>query len=167
MALVGKILVWGVAAVLLLFVAWHIFIALRIGALEQANAQRVDFGTLALTSKPNQYLLAPTGTTTAQPHGQAPVFAAPPEQLRDALLAVIEGAPRTRVLEKSADGMAFTAVQQTALMRYPDIISVEVRPADGGSTLLVYSRSLFGHSDLGANKARVDGWLEQVRARLS
>jgi uncharacterized protein (DUF1499 family) len=37
---------------------------------------------------------------------------------------------------------------------------------DGGSTLAVYSRSFYGRSDLGANKKRLDAWLEQLAARL-
>jgi uncharacterized protein (DUF1499 family) len=50
-------------------------------------------------------------------------------------------------------------VQYTRLMRYPDTIDVEILPAEGRSTLAVYSRSLVGRKDFGVNHARLRRWL--------
>lgn len=167
MALVGKLTVWVIGTVAVLFVGWQVFITVRIGAIEQENAGPVDFQTLQLGWKPNQFLVAPAGATPAAPHAVAPVFAVPPERLRDALVSVIEAEPRTRIVQRSEDGMRLTAVQQSRAMRFPDFVSVEVRPAEGGSTLLVYSRAVFGVRDFGVNQARVEDWLAKLRARVA
>ncbi|MBC7433421.1 MAG: DUF1499 domain-containing protein, partial [Rubritepida sp.] len=51
-------------------------------------------------------------------------------------------------------------VERSALLNYPDIIVAEAVPGpQGGAGLFLYSRSLFGWSDLGVNRARVDRWL--------
>ena len=166
MALLGKILIWGAVALVALFAGWHAFLAVRGGALEREWGKPVDFATLELGWKPNQFLVAPPGATKAQPHAPAPVFAAPPEALRDALLSVIAAEPSATVLERSADGLAFTAVQRTRLMRFPDFIAIEIRPVEGGSTALVYSRSVFGVRDFDVNRMRVERWLAAAQARL-
>ncbi|WP_162937354.1 DUF1499 domain-containing protein [Indioceanicola profundi] len=166
MELAGKILAGTAVTLLTLFIAWQIFIAFRIGALEREYGGLLDFSNFQLSWKPNQHLLAPAGATAASAHGEAPLFAVAPEKLRDALLAVVEGEPRTRIVSRSGDSMAFTAVQQTALMRFPDFVSMEIRPVDGGSMLLVYSRAVFGVRDFGVNQKRVEDWIARVRARL-
>ena len=54
-------------------------------------------------------------------------------------------------------------VERSGLMNYPDIIVAEaVAGPQGGAGLFLYSRSLFGWSDLGANRARVDRWLSAL-----
>lgn len=166
MTIVLKILIWGGVAVAVLFIGWHAYVAAMAGSLEREWGKAVDFTALELHWKPNQFLLAPPGTTKASPHAAPPVFAVPPERLRDALLAVIGDEPSAKVLERSADGMIFTAVQRTPLMRYPDFISLEVRPVEGGSTFLAYSRSVFGVRDFDVNRKRIERWLAAVRTRL-
>lgn len=49
-----------------------------------------------------------------------------------------------------------TYVVKTPLIGYPDYISARVSDADGAARVQLYSRSRFGDSDLGANKARVE-----------
>jgi uncharacterized protein (DUF1499 family) len=51
-------------------------------------------------------------------------------------------------------------------MNYPDIVVAEVAPTGGGTGLWLYSRSLVGWSDLGANRARVMAWIEDFENRL-
>ena len=57
-----------------------------------------------------------------------------------------------------------TYVQRTRLMGYPDAISVQVHPTDeaGQVAIDIFSRSRFGHSDMGVNAARVERWLSQL-----
>ena len=51
-------------------------------------------------------------------------------------------------------------VQRSRLMRYPDTINVKVVALpDGGSTVLIYSRSQLGRSDMGVNRARIERWI--------
>ncbi|WP_114391593.1 DUF1499 domain-containing protein [Oleisolibacter albus] len=153
---------WGLGALALLYLLWRLVLLGRMPGLCRRHGQLVDFATLVPSWKPNQYLLAPPGTTTAQPQAEAPRYAVPPERLRDALVRIIEAEPRSRILERSGDGLRFTLVQTTALMAYPDFAAVEVRPAPGGSTLLIYSRAVFGIRDFGVNGKRVQGWLGKL-----
>ncbi len=162
----GKVLIWAAIGLVGLFIAWHAYVAVQAVSLEREWGKPVDFATLELGWKPNQFLVAPPGATKSQPHAEAPVFAAPPEAVRDALLAVIAAEPSTKVLARAADGLVFTAVQRTALMRYPDFVSVEIRAVDGGSTALVYSRSVFGVRDFDVNRMRVERWLAATKAKL-
>jgi uncharacterized protein (DUF1499 family) len=132
------------------------------------HAEPIDFANLELASSPNQYLVAPAGATPkAKPDAVSPVFAVPVDTLRDAVLAVTAEAPRFKVLDRSPDGMRMVLVQRSAILRFPDYINVEILPAgQDGSTLAVYSRSRFGYSDLGVNRARVEALLADVRRRV-
>lgn len=59
-------------------------------------------------------------------------------------------------------------VQRTAIMHFPDTISVRfIDLGPGKATLAIYSRSQIGYSDVGANKARVLRWLALLQARAS
>jgi uncharacterized protein (DUF1499 family) len=132
----------------------------------------VDFAGLERKASPNQYLVAPDGLTPrAKPDMESPVFSVPPDRLRDAFLAVIAEAPRTTLLNRSADGLRLTLVQRTALLRFPDYIDVAVQPAPGGngdgSTIVIYSRSRFGYSDLGVNRKRVEDWMAALKTRAA
>ena len=95
----------------------------------------------------------------------------PPDRLREAFLAVAAEAPRTKLLNRSADGLNLTLVQRTALLRFPDYIDVAIQPAPGGdggsSTIAVYSRSRFGYSDLGVNRKRVEDWMAALKTKAA
>jgi uncharacterized protein (DUF1499 family) len=121
----------------------------------------IDFASLERKPSPNQYLIAPDGATPrAKPDAVSPVFTIAPERLRNAFLAVTAEAPRTKLLEKSADGLRLSLVQRSAILRFPDYIDVSILPAGGdGSTIAIYSRSRFGYSDLGVNQRRVEEWM--------
>ena len=74
--------------------------------------------------------------------------------------AIIRGSPRTRVVAGSvADGMV-TYVTRTRVMGFPDYTTVQ----QDGNMLEIYARLRFGRSDLGVNKARVEGWLDALQA---
>jgi len=54
-------------------------------------------------------------------------------------------------------------VQRSRLMGFPDTINVKVVPvADGGSAVLIYSRSQLGKEDMGVNLARVKRWVDLI-----
>jgi len=69
--------------------------------------------------------------------------------------AVIQATDRTTVLAGSvSDGMV-TYITRSKLMGYPDYTTVR----QSGARVEIYARSRFGRSDIGVNKARVEGWL--------
>ena len=131
----------------------------------------IDFASLERKASPNQYLIAPDGATPrAKPDSESPVFGVAPDQLRDAFLAVTSEAPRTKLLNQSADGLRLSLVQRSAVLRFPDYIDVSILPAavDGdGSTIAIYSRSRFGYSDLGVNQRRVEEWMTALRRKAA
>jgi len=53
------------------------------------------------------------------------------------------------------------------VFNFPDLIMAQVTPATpDSSTLIIYSRSLYGHSDLGVNRKRVETWLAALQTKL-
>lgn len=88
------------------------------------------------------------------------VFALPPAVLAARVEALALGWPRTRRLAGAPAEGWMTYVTRSALWGFPDYTSVRVLPAgDGGASLVALARARFGHSDLGVNRARLDGWL--------
>ena len=82
-----------------------------------------------------------------------------PEAVLAALDAIARATPRTRrVAGSPVEGMV-TYRTRSALWGFPDYATVAVAPAGTGTRLLVHSRLRFGTSDLGVNRARVEGWL--------
>lgn len=64
-----------------------------------------------------------------------------------------------------------TYVQRSALFGFPDYVSVRFvsleRSAESPfSTLVIFSRSRLGQSDLGVNERRVTSWLDQLESEL-
>lgn len=59
-------------------------------------------------------------------------------------------------------------VARSLIFNFPDIIWAQVRPAGAGnSELLLYSRSLYGRSDFGVNRRRVETWLAAVATAVT
>lgn len=113
----------------------------------------VDPAKAVRTGKPNDYLLADGGDRPAISVDETP----------EAVLARLDAAamaePGVTRLAGSVETGRVTYVQRTRLMGYPDAISVFAVPEGEGARLSLYSRSRYGHSDLGVNKARVERWL--------
>lgn len=92
-------------------------------------------------------------------HGVKRLVVAGPDGLAR-LDAIIRAAPRTRVLAGSVGDGMITYVSRTRWMGFPDYTTV----LQEGDLLKIYGRLRFGRSDLGVNKARVDGWLAALKA---
>ena len=56
---------------------------------------------------------------------------------------------------------------RSTLFNFPDLIMVQVMKADpDSSTLIMYSRSVYGRSDLGVNRQRVATWLAALQTKI-
>ncbi len=120
----------------------------------------VDWPSLRRPSSPNTYLMAPPGFTSAAADATAPSFNMPIETLMQRWDAMIARQPRVAKKAKTDDGLQIDYVQRTLFMRFPDWITVRFIPAGRDrATLAIYSRSVYGYSDLGVNKARVQSWV--------
>jgi len=117
---------------------------------------QVDFKSLVRPKSPNTYLAGIPGHTSAALDQEAPIFKCSIEQLMAKWNELITSMPRVEKLDDlDADGQR-TFVHRTALMRYPDILTVRFLDLGGEeSSLLLYSRSQYGYSDIGTNRRRV------------
>ncbi len=127
----------------------------------------IDFATLELAQSPNQFLVCPAEFCRAKPHRVAPVYEIPATVLREAWFKVVSREPRITMLANDDPLLEAEFVQRSNVFKFPDRITVRFLPLAGGrSTLAVYSRSVFGYTDLGANQRRVERWLRNLGKEL-
>jgi uncharacterized protein (DUF1499 family) len=128
----------------------------------------IDFHTLKLTWRPNQYLVLPEGyAAEAKPHRASPVFATGAEPVLEALKRIALAEPRTELVSEDRARHQLEFVQRSKTFRFPDTITVEAVPVGaGGTALAVYSRAKLGIRDFGVNRARVERWLAALAAAL-
>ena len=78
------------------------------------------------------------------------------------LEAIALATSRTRVL---AGGGEFTTYEtRSAVFGFPDYTSVRIRSDGTGSLVTGFARAQYGRSDLGVNRARLDGWFGALAA---
>ncbi len=135
--------------------------------LKHVKRPEIDFPSLRLTRKPNQFLMAPEGLCSGRVHAKSPVFTLPVHELRAKLEAL---ALATENLEKLSDrdlgeGRSQSEfVKYSNLVGYPDTITIEyLELKDGNSTLAVYSRAHYGYRDFGVNARRILRWMAELK----
>lgn len=124
----------------------------------------IDFQGLELHDRPNQFLVCPDGLCSAAvPHLKSPAFDIPAEQLFSQFQSMALNQQDVKRLKYHEADLKADFVQRTKTMRYPDIVTVQAIPFDeNSSTLAIYSRSVFGHSDFGVNEKRIRHWLNEL-----
>ncbi len=127
----------------------------------------VNFEAIERTGKANDYLVYPHGSSSSVPDEFSPVFEVPVMQLRREWIAVVGRQPRT-TWSQGGDDPQIQFVQRSRLMNFPDLITVRFYDlGENRSTLAIYSRSLYGYYDLGANRRRIKSWLLELERRVS
>lgn len=76
---------------------------------------------------------------------------------------IIRDTPRTTVLAGTPEEGMVTYITRSRLWGFPDYTTVEARPG----AIVIHGRLRFGSSDLGVNRARVEGWLAALAAGRS
>ncbi len=162
-----KALKYGVTGIAVIVMA---LVALRLtawwdGLLPPGDHRAVRFETLVLTSKPNQYLVCPPDLCTeAKAHQESPQFDRTADDLRAAFETVVLGSEAVTKMAESEDTL--DVVARTPFVRWPDWVTVRFIPlGENRSTLAIYSRSVYGRSDFGANKRRITNWLARLSAQ--
>ena len=160
-----KHLGWAVPAIAILLVVEG-------GALKSifgvGDIPRINFAALERTPKPNQFVVCPPGLCPAKVDLDSPTFEVHVERLETAWHEIASAEPRVELADKDDARRLRNYVQRAAIMRYPDIITVQFMPdKGGGSTLAIYSRSVYGYSDFGVNKRRVTNWLAKLQNKLA
>lgn len=153
--------------VFLVIVAVGLFVSDRERALEfmfgPMDNSPINFASLTLTEKPNQFLVCPANFCSAEPMLEISDFPVSVAELRARWQAVIAQAPRVELIAQDEAEQQYDYMQRSDLMRFPDTITVKfISLGESRSTLAIYSRSHYGYSDLGANQARIEGWLSAL-----
>ena len=73
---------------------------------------------------------------------------------------IIRATPRTTLLSGSPESGMVTYITRSRLWGFPDFTTVEARPG----AIVIHGRLRFGSSDMGVNRARVEGWVAALAA---
>jgi uncharacterized protein (DUF1499 family) len=135
----------------------------------------MDLAHIERPATPNTALAAPAGFRPA-PDIETPIYPVDPDRLLQTARRVAAEQPRTYL---AADFPALRQVHyvaRSALFNFPDLITVQVAPAapdaaanpagHPAATLVLWSRSVYGRSDLGVNRKRLAAWLAALDAEL-
>ncbi len=125
-----------------------------------------DAARIVRQASPNTALAAPAGFAPA-PDLPTPTYAVPPARLFALVRAVAAAEPRTFPAAEDTARLQAQWVARSVLLNFPDIVAAQVLAGgDGGSRLILYSRSVYGYSDLGANRRRLRAWLAAIAAAV-
>ncbi len=127
----------------------------------------MDLNHIQRPASPNTALAAPAGSEPV-PDVVTPVFPVPASRLYAGLITMAAAQPRTFLaVEYPAERQAHFVARST-VFNFPDLIAAQVSEAGADHSMLVlYSRSVYGYSDLGVNRRRLDDWLVALRARFN
>lgn len=127
-----------------------------------------DLATLVRPSTPNSYLVCPRDRCAAAADEEGPVYVVSATALRAGVRDILSAESRVELVGDEVDIFRLVFVQRSRIFRFPDTVTVQIFPlSDGTSALAMYSRSNYGRSDLGVNKARVRRWIGLIDARFA
>ena len=160
---------WYVALALVVVAGAAALFIYRSGVGKEAH---LDPATAIPPSTPNWAMALPVGAEIGQLRTQdAPLWAATPLELIEAFETIALAQPRVeRLDDEFGDPLWRSYVQRSKLIGYPDYISVRAveigSPEGARASLMIYSRSVYGHSDMGVNGERVSEWLGALEQTL-
>jgi uncharacterized protein (DUF1499 family) len=126
----------------------------------------MDVAHIIRPSSPNTALAAPQGFSP-RPDIVTQPYQVSPDRLFALMQAVAGSEPRTYQAALFPGQLQIHYVARSAAFNFPDLIMVQVRN-DGPdrSGLIIYSRSVYGRSDLGVNRKRIESWLAALLTKL-
>src|SRR5262245_37660892 len=125
------------------------------GAAGLPTPRLLDMHHVERPASPNSALAAPAGTHPP-PDIVAPPFPAAAPELYAAVIGIAAGQPRTVLAIEYKPKRQVHFVARSPVFNFPDLIAAQVDEAGPGtSTLVLYSRSVYGYSDLGVNRQRL------------
>jgi hypothetical protein len=126
-------------------------------------ARPIDMAALHRSATDNTALAAPEGFSPA-PDIVTRAYNVPPARLYAAIRQVAEAEPRVFLAAAYDERMQAQYVARSKWLNFPDLVAVQVTPE---SRLILWSRSVYGRSDLGVNKARLTAWLAALDRELA
>lgn len=130
-----------------------------------ADQGPVDFARLSRSPTPNDALAcSPGGCPSGDVDLALPVYPSAPADLMGLLDRTIGGDASVERVDDGSQATRRRYVVRTPLMRFPDTVNAEATSIAGGTALRLYSRSLLGRGDFGANLARLRSWAAMIGA---
>jgi uncharacterized protein (DUF1499 family) len=136
----------------------------------------MDFSRIVRPATPNTALAASAlpGThagidaaTAVPPDLVTPLFPISAARLFAAVHDMAASQPRTFLTASYPDRGQEHWVARSAVFNFPDLITTQVVPRGAdASALVLYSRSVYGRSDLGVNRKRLRVWLAALNTML-
>jgi uncharacterized protein (DUF1499 family) len=128
--------------------------------------QPMDVAHLVRPASPNTALAAPTGFSPV-PDVVTPRYKLPADRLFTLVRDIAASQPKTYQAALYPEQRQVHYVARSVVLNFPDLIMAQVR-TDGpdGSDLILYSRSVYGRSDFGVNRKRVEAWLAALQTKL-
>ena len=121
----------------------------------------IDLARIERPATPNTYLAAPAGFTPAP--DRLTTFKLDPDLLYSTLKRVALAEDRVFLHAEFPGQRQIHVVARSATANYPDLVMATVTPEGG---LVLWSRSVYGRKDFGANEARVTAWLADLARAL-
>ncbi len=132
----------------------------------------MDFSAIVRPATPNTALAAPAvsgphAATDFAPDLVIPLYRVPAARLFAAVHDMAAAQPRTFLAASYPERGQEHWVARSAVFNFPDLITAQVVAAGpDASALVLYSRSVYGRSDLGVNRARLRTWLAVLNTML-
>jgi hypothetical protein len=119
----------------------------------------MDMAKIERPATPNTFLAGPAGMHP-EPDQATAAQNLPAAALYGKVRALFDKQPRTYVAAEFPDRLQVHYVVRSALMNYPDLVTVQVNAINvERSSLVIWSRSVYGRSDFGVNRERTISWL--------
>jgi hypothetical protein len=152
-------------------IAWLIGLALPACGFPAAEGLPIpppmDTTHIVRPASPNTALAAPAGFSPP-PDILTTSAAVPADRLFALIQQVAATQPRTYQAALYPGQLQAHYVARSAVFNFPDLITLQVSNAGPDHRdLILYSRSVYGHSDLGVNRKRVEAWLAALQTKLS
>jgi hypothetical protein len=123
----------------------------------------MDMTRIERPATPNTFLAGPAGMRP-QPDLVLEPQKLPAQGLYEKARVVFDGQPRAYVAAEFPNQLQVHYVARSALLNFPDLVTVQVEEAAAGqSTLVIWSRSVYGRSDFGVNRERALAWLAAMQ----
>jgi uncharacterized protein (DUF1499 family) len=126
----------------------------------------MDVAHIVRPSSPNTALAGPSGFNPP-PDIVTPHYQIAGDRLFALVRDVAASQPRTFQAALYPEHLQAHYVARSAAFNFPDLVTVQVQTGStDGSDLIIYSRSVYGESDLGVNRKRVNAWLADLQTKL-
>ena len=132
-----------------------------------ADLGPVYFNKLERRKTQTDALACPSGYCGNEPDIHPPIYPVDVQTLRKAFTKALM--TEQRVTRVDIDDLTDTDryIQRSDKLRFPDTVIVRyLTLPNNRSTVVIYSRSQLGRSDLGTNYARIERWLDKLSREI-